>query len=184
MFFATTLVSVAAFVAAVQGANTTTVSDFKVATPPSVASCKPINFTWAATKEPYNLIIVKSSDPCGNIIADLGDHKSNHYLWNADLPVGSYSLSVEDDKGNEGWSAAFSIKSNTANTTCKYSTVYAPNTTSTDTGAGAAGASPSDSAVAVGAAAGGLGSGALSVRHVSAPVMAVGAFVAAIAFSL
>jgi len=186
MFFATTLVSLAAFVAAVHGADTTTVSDFKVKTPKDIASCKPVNFTWEATKGPYNLIIVKSSDPCGSIIADLGDHKSNHYLWNADLPVGSYSLSIEDAKGDEGWSGAFDVKTNTKNTTCKYSTVYSPNTSTTDTGAGAAAASPSDDpAVAVGAAGDGiLSSAALSARQLATPAVALSALIAAIALSI
>jgi len=187
MFFATTLVSAIAFLAAsVQGETQT--SDFVVHTPATVASCKPVNLTWAATKGPYNLIIVHSSDPCGPIIADLGDHTTNHFLWTANVPAGNYSLSIEDAKGDEGWSAKFQVKTNTLNTTCPYSTVYNNGSTVVIPAdpAGAAGATPSDDSTpgAVGAIGSGVGSGAPSMRQLSAPAMAVAALVGAIAFSL
>lgn len=193
MFFATTLVSAIAFFSATVQAAEAQTSDFKVNTPKTVASCKPLNLTWAKTKGPYNLILVHSNDPCGPIIADLGDHKTNQFLWNTMVPAGNYSLSIEDAKGNEGWSARFEVKTNTLNTTCKYSTVYNANsnTTVVETPgealpAGAAGATPSDetSPGPVGAVGGTVAGGALSMRQLSAPVMAAAALVGAIAFSL
>jgi len=188
MFFATTLVSAIALFAASAQAGETQTSDFVVHTPKTVASCKPVNLTWAATKAPYNLIIVHSSDPCGPIIADLGDHSTSHFLWNADVPAGNYSLSIEDAKGNEGWSAKFQVKTNTLNTTCKYSTVYDNGTTVVvPPAAGAAGATPSDDSTpgAVGAVGGsGIVGAAPSMRQISAPAMAAAALVGAIAFSL
>jgi len=188
MFFPT-VISALALVSVASAASSTTaaVSDFVVHTPAITASCKPLNLTWEATKGPYNVIVVSSHDPCGPIIADLGDHKTNHFVWNATVPAGSYSISVEDAKGQEGWSKAFAVKQNTLSTTCKYSTAYQNSSTAvlpTDV-AGAAGASPSDVGEPVGAAGSGiLSGGALSMRHVSAPAMVAGALVAAIAFSL
>lgn len=41
--------------------------------------------------------------------ADLGDHTTNSFLWDAMVPAGNYSLSIEDAKGNEGWSAKVSL---------------------------------------------------------------------------
>jgi hypothetical protein len=186
MFFAATLVSAIALFAASAQATETQTSDFVVHTPATVASCKPVNLTWAATKAPYNLIIVHSSDPCGPIIADLGDHTTNHYLWYAEVPAGNYSLSIEDAKGDEGWSARFEVKTNTLNTTCKFSTAY-NNGSTVVVPADAAGATPSNdtSPGAVGAVGGGgLVGAAPSMRQLSAPAMAAAALIGAIAFSL
>jgi hypothetical protein len=186
MFFAATLVSAIALFAASAQAGETQTSDFVVNTPKTVASCKPVNLTWAATKAPYNLIIVHSDDPCGPIIADLGDHNTNHYLWYANVPAGNYSLSIEDAKQNEGWSARFEVKTNTLNTTCKYSTVY--NNGSTVVVAPAATPSNDTSPGAVGAVGGGgiagLVGAAPSMHQLSAPAMAAAALIGAIVFSL
>ncbi|KAJ6521310.1 hypothetical protein B0H19DRAFT_1204029 [Mycena capillaripes] len=66
--------------------------DFKVDTP-ALTQCQPAVFTWDATTPPYNVILVRSDAPCGEIM--------------------QVFLSKRITNGNEGWSSGMLIKNST-----------------------------------------------------------------------
>ncbi|KAJ6508034.1 hypothetical protein C8R47DRAFT_966399 [Mycena vitilis] len=113
-------------------------ADFSVATPTNVTQCKPVQFTWEATKGPYNLIIVKSAEPCGAVMQELGDHPNPSMTWTTNLTAGvDYTLSVEDANGDEGWSEAMTVLAGT-DTSCLNNAAAVPSSAS---GASASGKS-------------------------------------------
>jgi len=171
----TTLVSVALFVSlAIQGV----LADFDVETP-TLVQCKDVDIKWEDTKGPYSLVVVKSTDPCGDILADLGDPKDNSFKWKVNFPAGSKLMfSVEDNAGDEGWSKEMVVQSS-SDSSCLPAQSQ-PSTTSNDP------SSQTDTPpVPVGAAnAGGLPgvtSSAPAMRQLSIPAMAITALVAAVA---
>jgi len=87
-------------------------ADFKVTTV-ELTQCKPANLTWAQTDGPYNVIIVPSSNPCGDPLVDLGDKDSNKFEWpKVNITAGTkVMISVLDDKDDEGWSSVITVKS-------------------------------------------------------------------------
>ncbi|KAJ7928939.1 hypothetical protein B0H13DRAFT_1966883 [Mycena leptocephala] len=114
-----TFLTIALFAAsAINGVSADDSDDQFSVNTPSITQCGEAKFSWEATKGPYNLIIVKSTDPCGDIIKDLGDHNGTTLTWPVTLPAGgSYSLSIEDADGREGWSGAMKVLPS-SNTTC------------------------------------------------------------------
>ncbi|KAJ7158657.1 hypothetical protein C8R46DRAFT_1109814 [Mycena filopes] len=182
-----TLITLALFAApALNG-----VAAFDVNTP-ELVQCSSAPLSWAGTKGPYNLILVSPNDPCGDILADLGDHPDPSIHWVVDFPAGTHlMLSIEDANGDEGWSGNMTVAAS-SNTTCLNNAAAASSKSdSAATGlgdatvqaAGAAvtgggGSASSDDPTAQGALGASSGSGA-SALHMS-PIMALSAlFVAA-----
>jgi hypothetical protein len=193
-----TLITVALLLApAIQGV----VADFTMDTP-ELTQCQEAHITWDKTTGPYNLIVVHSDDPCGDPIADLGDHAGPSMSWNVSILAGSQvELSVLDAGGDEAWSGvitvgastnvsclsptdlaslknatASTLKNATASTPTLSAASTTPNVTSNTKGAGAinnAGSNPSNSTASASASA------ALTVRHISGPVLAMSAFIGA-----
>jgi hypothetical protein len=192
-----TLLSVALFsLLAIQGVT----AQFNIETPTSITACKPITFSWDNTKAPpYNLVIVGSTEPCGDILADLGDHTGTSFTWNKVVLPASFigkdvTLSLEDANGDEAWSGPIPYKADGAGNKClSNSAASTPGATtippSTPTPTPTPSPSPTTSAggVPVGAANAGLNplsSGAHTVRQTSGSVLLVSAFAALLAFSL
>lgn len=102
-----TLITVALFLApAISG-----VVGFNMATP-TLTQCQNSSITWDKSTggAPYNLIVVPNSDPCGDAIADLGDHNGLSMTWLAALPAGmSLLFSLEDASGAEAWSGTMVV---------------------------------------------------------------------------
>ncbi|KAH9176338.1 hypothetical protein EDB89DRAFT_1827502, partial [Lactarius sanguifluus] len=79
-------------------------AEFSVQTP-EFTQCALAQFSWDQTKGPYNVIIANQTDPCGEEVADLGDHNSTSLSWNVTIPSGwNVMISVEDAEGEEAWS--------------------------------------------------------------------------------
>jgi hypothetical protein len=172
-------------------------ADFTIQTPKGLEACTPAKFSWSGGKAPYDLVIVASDAPCGDILADLGGgHKGTSFTWsNVTLPddmVGkNVSLSLQDADGDEAWSDG--IPYTKTATSCKNTTTTtAPGTSTIPANAEATPASDpstttSGGAVAAGAANVGhnpLSGGALTSRQTSGSVLAVSALAALLAFSL
>ncbi|KAJ7030437.1 hypothetical protein C8F04DRAFT_1222394 [Mycena alexandri] len=102
-----TLITLALFAApALNG-----VAAFDINTP-KVTECSPAQVTWDATKGPYNLLVVSPNDPCGDILADLGDHNGTSMTWTpgAAFKAGTQLLfSLEDANGDEAWSGNVTV---------------------------------------------------------------------------
>jgi len=186
-----TFLSVALFILpAIQGVT----AEFSIATPTSITACQPATFTWEDTKAPpYNLVIVQSTEPCGDILADLGDHNTTSFTWSKVVLPASFigkdiTLSLEDAKGDEAWSGSILYKADGSGDSClsnsgaaQSGTTTIPYTTPTSTPSSSSGAVP------VGAANAGidpLSSGAYTVRQTSGPVLLFSAFTALLALSL
>jgi len=174
-------------------------ADFVVNTP-TLTQCKDANISWQSTNGPYNIIAVLAENPCGDALADLGDHQETSITWKAALPAGTkVQLSVEDAAGNEAWSGIITIQSS-ADASCIPANLVKPGTKSSSAGStvvvtptttinanipATTGLNPPPSAVgAAGANPLGLGNGALNVRQASTPVIVLGALAAILVFSL
>ncbi|KAJ6576593.1 hypothetical protein DFH09DRAFT_1149804 [Mycena vulgaris] len=85
------------------------VAAFNIETP-DLVQCGSAHISWDATKGPYNLIVVSPSDPCGAVLADLGDHDSNSITWKVDFPANkTLQFSLEDANGDEAWSGSMKV---------------------------------------------------------------------------
>ncbi|KAJ7067035.1 hypothetical protein C8F01DRAFT_1120055 [Mycena amicta] len=102
---------------------------------PTLTQCGSALITWDETKGPYNLVVVNSTEPCGDILADLGDHAGNTIHWTVDFPAGStLMLSLEDADQQEAWSQAIVVgKSDDAS--CLDNAAAASSTKATSTAA-------------------------------------------------
>jgi hypothetical protein len=173
---------------AIQGA----LAEFAISSP-ALTQCQDAKISWEKTKGPYNLIIVKPDDPCGDAILDLGDHDGTVLNWKVTLPAGlKVQLSLEDADGDEAWSGPITVGDSadascvdpklakSDDTTSKPTTLVVPPTT--------AAATTSATVAPVGAANAGnspFGSnGAATKRHISTPLMALSALFAVIALAL
>jgi hypothetical protein len=107
----TTLISAALFSLFAGGAvYADTSPDFSVQTP-VFTQCALAQFSWDQSSAPYNVILVNSSDPCGEEVANLGDFNGTNLSWTVDLPANwSLMISIEDDNGDEAWSGAITIQ--------------------------------------------------------------------------
>ncbi|KAF8905047.1 hypothetical protein CPB84DRAFT_1677056 [Gymnopilus junonius] len=191
-----TLVTVALFIApAIQGVF----ADFAINSP-ALVQCKPAEISWEATKGPYNLIVVKASDPCGDALVNVGDFNKTAISWTASIAAGTIvQLSLLDAEDNEAWSKAITVGSS-SDSSCLHGAssaassthaATAPATTPTppalstptDTNS-AADTTPTDVAAPVGAANAGtnpFSSGAINARRASTPLLAVAGFAAVFA---
>ncbi|KAJ7773359.1 hypothetical protein B0H16DRAFT_147402 [Mycena metata] len=181
-----TLITLALFAApALNG-----VAAFNINTP-KVTECSPVQVTWDSTKGPYNLLIVSPQDPCGDILADLGDHDGTSMTWTPGpaFKTGTELLfSLEDANGDEAWSgnvtvAAGSTACLASSATSASATAVVATTPAGDATVEAAGAAVTGGGSSAGdpAAQGALGAGTsgASALHMS-PIMAISAlFVAA-----
>ncbi|KAF7312405.1 hypothetical protein MIND_00253900 [Mycena indigotica] len=77
---------------------------------PQLTQCASAKLSWSGGNGPYNLVVVNSTAPCGDILADLGDHAGNSIHWTVDFPAGStLMLSLEDKNEEEAWSGAIVV---------------------------------------------------------------------------
>jgi len=169
---------------------------FSIQTPKNIESCSPITFSWTGGHPPYDLVVVASDAPCGDILADLGGgHKTTTLRWDkVVLPekmIGkSISLSLQDANGNEAWSDAIMYVQG-PDTSCL--TTTKPGTTTLAAPANAEGtpatSQPTTSAGAVAAGAANVGhnplsGGAFTSRQMSGTVFAASALTALLTFTL
>jgi hypothetical protein len=90
---------------------------FSVQTP-VFTQCALAQFSWDQTTGPYNVILVNQTDPCGEEVADLGDHNSTSLSWNVTIPAGwNVMISIEDAAGEEAWSGSIAVQPSN-NTSC------------------------------------------------------------------
>ncbi|KAJ7475933.1 hypothetical protein FB451DRAFT_262913 [Mycena latifolia] len=169
---------------------------------PSLTQCGSAHISWDATKGPYNLIVVDSADPCGDVLADLGDHTTTSITWKVDFAANkTLMFSLEDANGDEAWSGEMKVAAssdasclNNAAAAASSSAVVAGSSSKSTIAAtatvGAAGAAVTGgssstgddgtTADPLGAASGSNGAAALHMN----PVMALCALFAAFALAL
>ncbi|KAF7965256.1 hypothetical protein HWV62_3442 [Athelia sp. TMB] len=90
---------------------------FSIETPKSLVA----TFKWSGGKAPYNLVIVESSNPCGDIIHQFADTNATSLNWSSVIIPTEYvgkdlSLSLEDADENEAWSTSIPYSTNGDNT--------------------------------------------------------------------
>lgn len=109
-------------------------ADFAISRP-DFTQCKDATISWEKTNGPYNLIIVNATDPCGDSVADLGDHDGTKITWKVALPAGyKVQLSLEDADGEEAWSGDITVaESNDASCIPASLKVAVPETTKNST---------------------------------------------------
>ncbi|KAH9481415.1 hypothetical protein JR316_0005941 [Psilocybe cubensis] len=184
-----TLLTVALFVApAIQGVF----ADFAINSP-NLVQCKTSRISWEPTKAPYNLIIVKASDPCGDALVDLGDFNKTFLDWPAKIKAGTVvQLSLVDANDQEAWSKNITVGASTdasclsTNLAGSASSSVKPSATPASSSI-ASGTDSSDSsstglAAPVGAANAGtnpFSSGAISTSQATTPLLALAGLVAA-----
>ncbi|KAI0719321.1 hypothetical protein C8T65DRAFT_636324 [Cerioporus squamosus] len=199
-----TLLSVALFsTLAIQGA----LADFTVNTV-EITQCEPVQLTWADTgSKSYNVALVSSANPCDDVIAEYGDHTTNHITVTPAIAAGQKVMVSVLGDDDEGWSGEITVKegkdtsclpksssasssaaaSSTSAVASASGTTLVVNPAAAPTSASSAPAAPSssDGATVVGAAgAGALGNGAFASVQFSASTLALSAIaaVAALAF--
>jgi len=188
-----TLFSIALFVSlAIQGLTALTIDT------PALTQCKDAKLTWSSSKGPYNLIVVHSTDPCGDPIVDLGDHDGTSLTWKVNITSGTkVQLSLEDATGEEAWSGIITVGKSDDDSCLsddpkkpEPDSAPGPGTTlvvTPTTIVPASGPTTSSTPSAVGAAgnagANPLSSGAANVRQASTPVLVLGALAAVLAVS-
>jgi hypothetical protein len=185
-----TLFTVALFIApAIQGVF----ADFAINSP-KLVQCQSSKISWESTKGPYNLIVVKASDPCGDALAEIGDFGKTVTDWTANIPAGTQvQLSLVDANDDEAWSKIITVAESN-DSSCLPGTGSASASTSTptpDSGSGTPGSTDNSgdtsTVVPVGAANAGtnpLNSGAITARQASTPLLAITGLAAAFALSL
>jgi len=185
-----TLLTVALFVApAIQGVF----ADFAISSP-DLVQCGTSKISWEHTKGPYNLIVVKASDPCGDALVDVGDFDTTSINWKTTIKAGTQvQLSLVDADDNEAWSKTLTVgASNDAS--CLTTTGTTPGSSSPgsdgSTPSTPAGTTPTDSgddssstdgAAPIGAANAGtnpFASGAITASQASTPLLAFAGLVA------
>ncbi|KAJ7170765.1 hypothetical protein C8R43DRAFT_980985 [Mycena crocata] len=172
------------------------VSAFQMNTP-DLTQCGSARITWEKTKGPYNLIVVDSAEPCGEPLADLGDHDGTSITWKVDFASKSKLMfSLEDANGDEAWSGEMTV-GNSTDASCldnaaafvgssisgsgSASKATLPTATVAAAGAAVTGGSDDSTPDPLGAASG--GSNGASALHMN-PVMALCALFAAAALVL
>lgn len=86
-------------------------AEFTVYTP-VLTQCKPATLNWDPASGPYDVIIVPSSDPCGDALVDLGDVGATTFQWSqVTIPAGTQvTISVLDSNDQEGWSGSVTVQ--------------------------------------------------------------------------
>jgi len=167
-----------------------------IQTPKDLQSCSPVTFSWASGHPPYDLVIVASAAPCGDILADLGGgHNATTLKWaKVVLPqnmIGkNVSLSLQDANGEEAWSDSI-LYTQGSDTSCLTTTKPGTSTISVPANAAATPAAtlPTTSAGAVAAGAANVGhnplsSGAFTSRQMGGSVFAASVLAALLTFTL
>ncbi|KAJ7274311.1 hypothetical protein B0H12DRAFT_1007014 [Mycena haematopus] len=94
--------------------------DFNIDTP-TLTQCQKTTITWDSNQGAVNLIAVKPSDPCGEIVQvfsldghDFGDFTNTSFSWLVSYPAGTeLQFSAENQEGGEAWSGSMTVgKSN------------------------------------------------------------------------
>ncbi|EMD34035.1 hypothetical protein CERSUDRAFT_117545 [Gelatoporia subvermispora B] len=193
------LVSVALFsTLAIQGAR----ADFSVDTP-TLVQCQSVQVKWDSTNSaPYNLIVVPAAEPCGDVLADLGDHNGTSMHWTVNLAAGTQVMfSLQDAVDDEAWSGGMTVQpSNDSSCLSAASSSAAASSSSAPAASSAAAASSVDPATTLvvpnnvapsptddGAANSGIlgnSNGALGLPSFSAPLMALSTLAAVFFASL
>ncbi|KAJ7126891.1 hypothetical protein C8R44DRAFT_779827 [Mycena epipterygia] len=166
---------------------------------PDLTQCGSAHISWDATKGPYNLIVVDSNDPCGAVLADLGDHNSTSITWKVDFASNkTLMFSLEDANGDEAWSSAMTVAasadasclnnaaaavSGSSSAVAGVSSQYTNEATETVGAAGAAVTGGSDDGTPNPLGGASTGSNGASALHMN-PIMAVCALFAAAALVL
>ncbi|KAJ3500388.1 hypothetical protein NLJ89_g9820 [Agrocybe chaxingu] len=182
-----TLVTVALFVApAIQGV----LADFAINTP-ALKQCQTSRISWEPTKGPYNLIVVKASEPCGDALVEVGDFTKTFIDWKTTIPAGTeVQLSLVDADDDEAWSgkgAASASASASSSAPAASATAGSTSTSTTTSGSTSGSTSDDDSSsgdlTPVGAANAGTNpfgtSGAITARQASTPLLVLAGLVAA-----
>ncbi|CAA7267168.1 unnamed protein product [Cyclocybe aegerita] len=193
-----TLVTVALFVApAIQGA----LADFAINTP-ALKQCQTSRISWEPTKGPYNLIVVKASEPCGDALVEVGDFTKTFIDWKTTIPAGTeVQLSLVDADDDEAWSGKITVgasddasclkgaasASASSSAPAASSTTGSTSTSTTSSGSTSGSTSDDDSSsgdlTPVGAANAGTNpfgtSGAITARQASTPLLVLAGLVAA-----
>jgi hypothetical protein len=132
-----TFLTVALFVApAIQGA----LADFAISSP-ALTQCKQATISWEPTEGPYNLIVVKASDPCGDALVEVGDFDKTSIQWTANIAAGTQvQLSLVDKNDQEAWSKIITV-ADSSDASCLSSS----GSSSASASASASAASPSSS---------------------------------------
>ncbi|KII85035.1 hypothetical protein PLICRDRAFT_45143 [Plicaturopsis crispa FD-325 SS-3] len=174
---------------------------FSITETQNVVQCQDAHFAWAMGTGPYNLVAVPSDDPCGNILADLGDHNGSSTTWKVTLPAGTKVVfSLEDSKGDDAWSDEVTVGASSdasclsgSNSTSTSSSASSSATTSTIaattlsiSASAVATSAASDSGVgsAAGAVNAGSGPSASSAGKLALPAMSLAAIVAGAIFAV
>jgi len=160
---------------------------------PDLVQCKVSKISWEPATGPYNLIVVKASDQCGDALVDIGDFTNTSIQWKAALKAGQeVVLSLVDSKDNEAWSSKITVgasddasclpgattpPASVAGATTPGSSSGSTTTTTTSGGDGG-----SSDLTPVGAAnAGTLNSAAITARQAGTPFLALAGLLAVVA---
>jgi hypothetical protein len=76
-----------------------------------LTQCQDVRIDWtpdAASKGPYNLIVVDPKQPCDSELADLGDIDGTSTNWKVNL-IGDVQFSLQDFNGVEAWSGSMTV---------------------------------------------------------------------------
>jgi hypothetical protein len=172
MFF--TLFTVALFVAAsIRGVS----AGFAINSP-QLVQCKTSKVSWEPTSPPYNVIVTRASDMCGEPLVEIGDFYNTSTQWTVKIPSGTeVYISVVDSKEEEAWSNKITVgpSSDASCLTGSGSSRGSPSPSNPPAGSPPSPSpSPSTSISPLGAAnAGTLGSSAITGRQASMPVLAI-----------
>jgi hypothetical protein len=82
-------------------------------TTPSLAQCQPAHISWTPTNSdqgPFHVMVVNSTDPCGDPLADLGDQTGTSMTWkNVTLVAGTQVEVIIDSFTDEGTSTLITV---------------------------------------------------------------------------
>jgi hypothetical protein len=102
--FATKAFAIASFILA-------GVKALEVSTPYDVVQCGDTQFTISGATGQYHVSVVPAVDPCeSDALFESDALTGDSYTWKTNLPAGTQVMVVvDDDAGNEAWSAPFMI---------------------------------------------------------------------------
>jgi len=162
------------------------VADITIYTP-TMTQCGDVALNWEPSTGPYNILVVKASDVCGDALFDLGDHAENHITWTkAPVAAGSQIVfTVLDHAGNEGWTGTVTVGPS-SDSSCLNQPSAAPAANAAPNPSSAAHPTSSAPAQAAGAANAGFQplSSAATVPQTSIPALALSVFAGAVALFL
>jgi len=164
------------------------VADITIYTP-TVNQCEDVVLNWEPSTGPYNILVVKASDVCGDALFDLGDHTTNHITWTkAPVPAGSQIVfTVQDATEDEGWTGTVTVGPG-SDSSCLNQPPAGPAANAASGPRTSSAAPPASSAPAQAAGAANSGfnplSSAATVPQMSVPALALSVFASAVALFL